>query len=91
MSRLLTTFCTCMGMYGFSRGYRSEQNLHRHKLIVDKVSSSIVNGLLYSVPIYNLYHFSKLLNRLEIEYKNLDPEKFEIEYTEINGVCKSTF
>jgi hypothetical protein len=80
-----------MGMYGFSRGYRSENNDDRHTLIIDKVSSSIVNGLLYSVPIYNLYYFSKLLNRLEIEYKNLDKEDFCIEYREINGVCKSTF
>lgn len=89
-SRLLTTFCTGMGMYGFYRGYRSEID-GRSKLTMDKISSSILNGMLYSIPIFNMYHFSRLLNRIEIEHKNLDPEKFKNEYKEIDGECKFTF
>lgn len=90
-SRSLTTFCTCMGMYGVSRGYRSEQFDGSCQLTTDKISSSVLNGLMYSVPIFNLYYLSKLLNRLEIEHKQLDPVKFRSEYKEINGECKSTF
>lgn len=90
-SRSLTTFCTCMGIYGFSRGYRSEQFDGSCRLTTDKISSSIFNGMLYSIPVYNLLHFSRLLNRLEIEHKNLDKEKYKSEYKEINGECKSTF
>lgn len=89
-ARLLTTFCTGMGVYGFSRGYRSEID-GRSKLTMDKISSSILNGMLYSIPIFNMYHFSRLLNRIEIEHKNLDPEKFKSEYKEIDGECKFTF
>ena len=96
-SRSLTTFCTCMGMYGFSRGYRSEQfdgrhkMITRHKLTTDRITTSVLNGMLYSVPIFNLYYVSKLLNRLEIEHRNLDPKEFPSEYREIDGECKSTF
>ena len=88
-SRSLTMFCTCMGMYGFSRGYRSENFDGRDKLTTKltttRITTSIINGVLYSAPIFNLYYFSKLLNRLEIEHKQLDPKEFPSEYREIDG------
>lgn len=90
-SKLVSTFCVSMGMYGSSRGYRANKIPDRQLLSI-RIGSSIMNGLLYSIPIYNLNAFVRLLNRIEIEHKQLDKTQYRDQYTEFDGsVLYDTF
>lgn len=92
--KIVSTFCVGMGMYGSSRGYRANRNskVPQHQLLSTRIKSSIMNGLLYSIPIYNLNEFVRLLNRIEIGHKQLDKTLFREQYTEIDGsVLYETF
>lgn len=81
--KLYSTFCISMGMYGISRGYRSVKDTK--KLALEKTGYSIMNGLMYATPICNTIPFIRLLNRVEIEYYDLDKTYFGTEYTEFGG------
>ena len=63
-------------MYGTSRGYSSVKDTK--KLALEKLV--IVNGLMYATPICNMISFIRLLNRVEIEYYDLDKTYFGTEY-----------
>lgn len=84
---------TSFGLYGFSRGYRSSStyNPDNEKLTSDRIFSGSLNCLFYMIPPWNLFYITKLLNRMEIEYKNLDKNLYNSEYKELTGTCKDTF
>lgn len=84
MKRILPFFG--MGVYGFSREYRANQS----DLTSNKFFCGLFNGILYAAPVLNIFPILRLFNRLEIEYKQLDKDKYKYEYTEITGECNDT-
>jgi len=84
------TFCASMGVYGFTRGYRSTIHKDREALTAEKCVIGFINGICYVAPILNIGPTFRLLNRLEIEYKNLDKEQHKSNYEEYMGICKDT-
>lgn len=80
-------FSGCMGVYGFSRGWRCKDNT----LYADKAFMGILNGISYAAPIYNIFPLMRTCNRIQIEYQNLDKNKYETQYTEIGSfICHET-
>lgn len=91
LKKLYPTFCVGMGVYGSYRGYRAKSQSEGHRLTIDKFSLGIINGIMYAAPIANIWPTVKLLNRMEIEYKQLDKSLYKSNYEEIVGVCEETF
>lgn len=79
---LAQTIYFSFGGYGFWRQYKS---MSSEELLTYKICFSLMNGSLYVLPPYNIYAFYKLLNRLEIQSKNLDKHLYENQYTEFLG------
>jgi hypothetical protein len=84
-------YTTYMSVYGFSRGYRSEDQSGRKKLLMNRINVGLLNGILYAVPPVNITHLVRLINRLEIENKGLNPRDYSFEYEEVYGECYDTF
>lgn len=82
-------FCFIMSGYGFSRGFRAAQT--ENKLTTDTIMSSCLNGLYCGTPIINIFPTIRLINRIEIEKRELDRNLYESEYKEMMGVCNDTF
>jgi hypothetical protein len=79
---------SCMGIYGFSRGWRCQDN----DLYGNKTFLGILNGICYMAPVYNVFPMMRTINRLQIDYQNLDKTKYKEQYTEIcGGICNDTF
>lgn len=90
-SRLYGGFCTGMGLYGYTRGFRSiSPHENEPRLITHKLSSGFFNALLYSAPIVNLWPASRIIDRLEIEYNGLDKSQYKDSFTELVGECYDT-
>jgi hypothetical protein len=85
---------TSLGIYGFSRGYRAETKYEKesnyNKLISERLLNGCLNSIFYTIPPWNVYYITKLLNRIEIEHKKLDKDIYEKEYEELIGECKVT-
>jgi hypothetical protein len=76
------------GTYGFSREYRAKVE---NRFFTEKIGISTLNGIFYTVPPYNIYYLSKLLNRLEIKKRKWDTTDHKDQYTEFFGnICYST-
>jgi hypothetical protein len=88
-SRAYTGFTLGMTAYGFNRGYRCEE--YKDALYLEKILAGVVNSTMYTAPGVNLFAFSKLINRIEIEYRNLDKTKHSDNYKELVGQCNHTF
>lgn len=80
-------FSIGMGMYGFSRGYRCKEN----KLYSDKIVCGTLNSIFYSAPIINIFPLYRLINRIEVEKRQLDKNKYLDIYKEVFGTCSSTY
>jgi hypothetical protein len=83
VSKIYAGYCVFMTGYGCSRGYRIENA----NFTTDRVISGIFNGAIYSIPFLNIEPTIRLLNRLEIKYKNYDKKQHVAEYKEFIGVC----
>lgn len=90
LGKTYIAFCSGMGIYGFTRGYRSNIREDKENLTAEKCLSGILNGICYAVPIANIGPTFRLINRLEIEYKNLNKEEHKSNYEEFIGICKDT-
>lgn len=90
-NKLYPTFCVGMGLYGSHRGYRSKSHGEDNRLTIDKMTLGFINGIIYAAPIVNIWPTVKLLNRMEIEYKQLDKHLYKSNYEEVVGVCEDTF
>ena len=84
-------FCASMGVYGCSRGYRSQHYEEVYdELTTDRITLSLLNGIIYATPGFNIVSFVRLLNRLEIQHKKLDKNKYKLNYKEVHGICYDT-
>lgn len=84
ITKIFYTSNLLFGIYGFSREYR----VKKERFFTERVSMSILNGVIYNIPLYNIYYLAKLLNRFEIEKKNLDKTEYKDQYTEFFGnIC----
>ena len=80
-----------MGMYGFTRGYRSQNKSNTPELLIcEKLTNGILNGYMYCLPFYNIKWVHNLLNRVEVKYRNLDKKVYEKNYEETCGICDDT-
>ena len=89
--RTLGAFSLLMGTYGFTRGYRSQIEPSKKVLTMERIGYGLFNGILYSMPVLNILYFSRLMNRIEIEYYGLDKKRYISEYKEVIGECMDTF
>jgi hypothetical protein len=86
--KIFYTVNILFGTYGFSREYRSKAE---NRFFTEKLSMSVLNGIIYMVPPYNIYYLYKLLNRLEIEKRKWNTLDYKDQYTEFLGnICYST-
>lgn len=74
-------------LYGFTRGYRSDNNSKNHLLTSTKITNGLLNSCFYALPIFNIFCLSKLIDRIEIRIKGLDKNDYKESYKEINGFC----
>jgi hypothetical protein len=89
-TKLYGTFCIGMGLYGFTRGYRSFNSKDKERLTSDKITNAIFNALFYAAPIANIGPTIRLINRLEIEHKGLNMNDYKDNYREFVGDCEET-
>ena len=89
-SRGLIGFCSSMSVYGVTRGYRAQNIRDKDTLTSGRIANGIFNGLLYAVPIVNIGPTIRLINRLEIDYKGLNPNDYKDNYREFIGECDDT-
>lgn len=88
IKKIFYTTNLLFGTYGFSREYRVKVE---NRFFTEKISVSILNGIFYMIPPYNIYYLAKLLNRLEIEKKKWNKIDYKDQYTEFLGnPCYST-
>jgi len=102
MSRLFIGVQTMMGVYGFTRGYRSKpynqykfksdkDKLENELLLTTKCINGLLNGWMYSMPILNIPMILNLCDRIEIEMKGYNKEEYVKSYVEwIDGKCDDT-
>jgi hypothetical protein len=95
LKKAYTGFCILMAGYGFSRGYRSirmykDEEIFNKPLWTEKMINGILNCGYYGVPILNIFPTICLINRLEIDYKNLDKKLYRDNYEEMIGHCYHT-
>lgn len=94
ITKIYCGFSAGMASYGFTRGYRSRSFYERFGetdyLTADKIIHGLITSVEYAIPINNFIVFGRLINRLEIEYKQLDKEKFRDNYKELVGICNDT-
>jgi hypothetical protein len=89
-TKLYGSFCVGMGVYGFTRGYRAQISGSKENLTSDKITNATFNSLFYTLPIANIGPTLRLINRLEIEHKQLDKNDYKDNYREIVGECHDT-
>jgi hypothetical protein len=92
-SKGLFGFCSSMGVYGVSRGYRAQnkyntETTETETLTSEKITKSIFNGFFYAIPVANIVPIIRLFNRLEIDYKGLNPNDYKDNYREYVGNCE---
>lgn len=92
-NKLYGLFTFGMASYGFSRGYRANNNIeYRYPdkkiyLTSEKCVNGIMNSIFYAIPILNMGPLFRLINRLEIDYYKLDKENYIKNYQELAGIC----
>ena len=81
-----------MWVYGFTRGLRSNfNNTTRKPTISQRFFGSLANATMYFIPIFNISHIYRLLNRIEIHLRGLKKEHYKADYQEpFCGICKHT-
>lgn len=90
-SKIIFNIHMIMGMYGFTRGYRSHDKINKNeRLIAENVSNGLINGYFYCLPLYNFKWIYTFLNRVEVKYRNLDKKMYEKNYEEMYGICDDT-
>ncbi len=94
ITKIYCGFSAGMASYGFSRGYRSKSSYTEvgaaEYLTADKIIHGLITSVEYAIPINNFIAFGRLVNRLEINYKQLDKKNFKRDYKEMFGICNDT-
>lgn len=81
------------GIYGFIRGVNCvecENNQLFTQSLLNKLGMGLYNSIFYAMPIFNIYPLSKLSNRLEIHFRELDPNIYKSAYEEFVGINMNT-
>ena len=81
-----------MAAYGFTRGLRSNYDTAPRKILVsERIVGSFANSLMYFTPVWNIYQFYRLFNRIEIRARGLKQEDYKNAYLEpFSGYCFHT-
>lgn len=78
------------GIYGFLRSFNGSYNppddVFGNRLLV-----SVVNGFMYSAPVYSEYYKLKLLNRIHIKLSNKDPSLYKDSYKDMFSYNMNVF
>ena len=82
--KVITRVCGTMAAYGFARGMRAEyhDNLYSTRLVY-----SFMNGVYYGTCV--VHPLMCLLDRVQIHYQRLEPEKHTRAYVEFAGVNRN--
>ncbi len=92
--KLCLGYSMISGIYGFSRGIRSDIINSNSNLYIEMPILATMNGLIYSIPFVNIYQTFKIFARIELKYreKNICLDKYNRYHNEpITGNCKYTF
>ena len=91
-----------MGIYGFTRGFRtnydhslsrfiSKDESQRKLLLSERLFEGSINAMIYLAPIYNIYPLFCLSNRIEISIRGLKKDDYINYYREpFSGYCFDT-
>jgi len=90
LQKVYGVFSLSIGIYGCKRGYKAKFDFEEELLTSEKILRSTFNGILYACPIMNIFPTIRLINRIEIKTKGLDPNKYKSAYQEVVGYCKDT-
>ena len=81
-------FTASMFSYGFFRELKSTYKVP-HDLIGYKISGSLVNGFLYTIPPYGALKLFHTINRIDVYYYKKNKDNYESIYDEFVGVNKN--
>lgn len=100
--KALTRFHIGMGIYGFTRGFRSDyensfsrfitrDKSQRKLLLSERVFDGVANSMIYVAPLWNIYFLYCLLYRVEISIRGLKKDDYYYYYKEpVSGYCFDT-
>jgi hypothetical protein len=81
ISKRMIYFLGASYVYGFQRQWNGEF-VHPH-LFVERTWLCMMNGALYIVPPFSIFHFARLCNRIEIKISNKNPDHYAYSYEEL--------
>lgn len=102
ISKAFWTFNFTFGAYGFTRGFRTnndqsfirsitQDTSQRKMLLSERVFEGSINSIIYFSPFWNLYPLYRLFNRLEISIRGLNKDDYISYYKEpLSGYCFDT-
>lgn len=93
-----------IGLYGFTRGFRSIPYevkydtttgkrvtiYNNNVLLTQKITNGIMNGFMYCMPIWNIPMVMNGMNRVEIKARGLELNNYLSSYQEWSGMCYDT-
>jgi hypothetical protein len=92
-----------IGLYGFTRGYRSIPYevkydttgkrvtvYNNNVLVTQKITNGVMNGFMYCMPMWNIPMVMNGMNRVEIKVRGLEADKYLSSYQEWSGMCYTT-
>ncbi len=79
-----------IGVYGFTRGFRATYHFDRNEkryvqstyLLGDRIVYAAMNGIMYTLPGWNIIALIRMMNRIEIYINDLDKTTFSFNYVE---------
>ena len=102
LCKAIIRFHIGMGIYGFTRGFRtnydhslsrfiSKDESQRKLLLSERLFEGSINAMIYLAPIYNIYPLFCLSNRVEISIRGLKKDDYIDYYKEpFSGYCFDT-
>lgn len=100
--KTITRFHIGMGVYGFTRGFRSnydhsisrvitQDTSQRNLLLSERFLEGFINSTIYLAPVWNIYPLFCLSNRIEISIRGLKKDDYKDYYKEpFSGYCFDT-
>ena len=86
----LISYSILSGVYGFARSMNGHHD-QAHDVIGDKLLIGLINGVMYSVPLYGFFYHVKLLNRIDIKINRKDPSNHKEEYRDMFSTNPNVF
>lgn len=89
-SKIFWSFHGTMAVYGMTRGYRIEPPSNKPLLFTERVTSALMSGYVYGLPLMNLMYLKALSDRIEIHIRGFNRDLYKDSYKELSGVCDRT-